>query len=257
MSEQQIDAQEEVLDSSTETEAAENLVEETLDEGLQVEQPASDSTYLASDEISEKVQKRINKLTFEKHETERQLNARIKELEEAAKANQVSQSKLEPPRLQDFDFDEEKYQLAAVEYAVAKREAEKEQALNKQQTDAKLQEDAQGFAAQQQTYAANKPDYVELVTTMGAAVTSNAVTQFILASDNGAKVHHELLKDFAKLAEIQNLPEWKQGAELARFESALSKQKQTQKSKAPAAAKPLRGVATKANKSTGQRATMF
>lgn len=257
MTEQQIDAQEEVLDSSTETQA-DNLVEDTLeDEGLQVEQPASDSTYLASDEISDKVQKRINKLTFEKHETERQLNARIKELEEAAKANQVNQSVDKPPRLQDFDFDEEKYQLAAVEYAVNKKLAAQEQANTKQQTDVKLQEDAAGFATQQQAYAANKPDYVELVSTMGQAVTSNAVTQFILSSDNGAKLHHELLKNFAKLAEIQNLPEWKQGAELARFESTLTKQKQTHKSKAPAPAAPLRGVASKSSKQASQRVTMF
>jgi len=105
----------------------------------------------------------------------------------------------------------------------------------------KTDEDAAAAKWQQnaQAYASEHPEYSQLVQTMGSAVQSQAVAGYLTSSEHGTKMHHHLLNNYAELARIQALPEWQQGAELAKIEAKMTQVKPKAKSAAPEPVKPL------------------
>lgn len=106
------------LKEDSATSQDEQSQQETQEGQEQTETPEGDgSEYVETD--NEKVQARFNKLTWEKNELQRQLEAERKKNEEAAQqsaAPEVSEKpKLDDFKLEDFDFDSEARQTAFAE----------------------------------------------------------------------------------------------------------------------------------------------
>lgn len=233
-------------DEAIETEQAN--VETVESEG--VEQPAPKDSFIPGDELTPEVKKRLNKLTWEKHEQERTLKAEIadlqKKLNEAQAGVQVTANK---PALKDFDYDDDKHREALVAWEVEQRLKEiQPQAVSP--ADTAQQQAAQQWSQKTAAYAADHGDYVQLSAQMGNAVQSEAIASYLMTSDRGVEMHHKLLGNFSELNRIQQLPEWQQGAELTKLESKLAKVKTKQKSNAPEPVKPV-ATATKPNSSNG------
>lgn len=188
--------------------------------------------------------KRINQLSWEKHELERQKNAEIEELK-----RQLSEKQAAPPTTAsegrptkaDFDYDEDRY-IEAISEWKAKQALEKFAKEQEQKAaNLKQQEIVQTWQQKAQAYASENPDYISLTKERGNAVSSQAVAAFLTSSENGVKLHHELLDNFPLLQRIQALPDWQQGAELVKLESELANKTKTKKqSKAPQPVVPIK-----------------
>ena len=199
-----------------------------------------DPNYIPEAEMSDGIQKRINKLTFDRYELERQKNAEIADLQsEIAQLKvQPAQTPSAPKTLADFAYDEDKYLAFKISEGV--KAAQPVQAAVAT-VDVAQQQAAAQWANRQASYAAGNADYAGYAQTMASAVTSKAVESFIVNSEKGPEVHHSLLTNVDELMRIQSLPEWQQGAELAKIEGGFGKAKvkQKQRSKAPEPVKPV------------------
>lgn len=198
-------------------------------------------TFIPEDKMSGGVQKRINKLTWEKHEAERKAASEIQDLKAKLAAAQVApQSTDQAPTLQQFDYDEEKYQAALIDHRVSQRlkEIKPEPAPVQQAVDPMVT----SFLQKRQKYAESNTEYTQLSTdpSMANAIAQgSAMESYIIAAEHGPKLHHHLLNNAAELIRIQALPEWAQGAELTKIESKLNQVKSKAKSKAPEPVKPV------------------
>ena len=67
----------------------------------------------------------------------------------------------------------------------------------------------------------------------------SAMESYIVSAESGPKLHHHLLNNAPELIRIQSLPEWAQGAELAKIEAKMNQVKQKAKSNAPDPVKPV------------------
>ena len=227
------------------------LVDEPIEENANSEVEATETleaiaegegdSFIPEDKISDGVQKRINKLTWEKHEAERKAAAKIKELEDKIAANVATVTEDVAPTLKQFDYDDEKYQAAMIDYRVEQRLKTLNPVRN-EPAQPTVDPVAESFLAKRRKYAEENTEYTQLSTdpSMANAITPNTgMYNYIVTADNGPKLHHHLLNNTDELIRIQALPDWQQGAELAKIESKLNQVKATQRSKAPAPVKPV------------------
>lgn len=239
----------EVVTAPDEAVATETANVETV-ESEGVEQPAPKDAFIPDDELTPEVKKRLNKLTWEKHELERTLKAEMDALKKQLNVAQTgAQVTVNKPALKDFDYDDDKHREALVAWEVDQRlKTIQPQAVNPAET-----AQQQTFAEWNQktaAYAAEHGDYAQLGAQMGNAVQSEAMAGYLMASERGPELHHKLLSNFSELNRIQQLPEWQQGAELAKLETKLTKVKTKQKSNAPDPVRPV-ATATKPSSSGG------
>jgi DNA repair exonuclease SbcCD ATPase subunit len=211
----------------------------------------NDVGFIASEDLSDKTQQRINKLTWERHEAERkaaaqasELSTRIAELEQKLSSSSNSS---QPLTLEQFDYDQDKFNQALIDQRVNQGIEQAMSRLNETQTVAQQQQELaqkqQSYNASSQEYAASNPEFIELVGTMGNAVTSEAVAGFLMDSAIGPKMQHNLLKNYSELQRIQSLPPLAQAAELGRLEAKLSMPQVKNVSNAPDPVDPLTGGA--------------
>ena len=242
----------------TETLEQANSEEETNEPEAQQVAPkppehSDNPDFIPETDMSERVKRRINKLTFEKHEVERQLNAEIADLQaEITKLRaQPAPGQGAAKTLADFDYDEDKYLAFKIEEGV--KAAQPQSVAQPSQQNVAVQAAQAQWVQRQSNYAAGSAEYTSYVQSMPNAVQSKAVESFILNSEKGPEVHHALLSNYDDLARIQALPEWQQGAELGKIESTLTqtKAKAKQRSKAPEPVKPVETARAAAGGSNG------
>lgn len=183
--------------------------------------------------------KRINQLTYEKKAQKAEFDAIVNELKSEIQGLKSSVSKPQELTLEAFDYDETKYQEALIDKKVNDKLAALEESRKAQEQKQAIQRNQQEYGKRNTAYAVENPEYAELLQTMSSAVTSETVANFLITSDEGPKVQHQLLKDVNELYRIQSLPEWQQGAELARLEAKVSQVKTKEQSKAPDPVSPL------------------
>ena len=253
---EQVDAKE--LDSSPEveaqteeqanSEAAEATIEQTGDN------LAAEDSFIPDEKMTDQVQKRINRLTWEKHQIEREKNAEIEALKaELAQAkSQANQAAPAKPKLSDFDYDDEAYADALADWKLAQR-GESKPAPEVKASQPQIDPVVQSWAVKQRDYAASNAEYVQLVSDpllSNAIPNGSGVEKYIVESEIGPKLHHHLLNHADDLIRIAALPEYKQGAELAKIESKLSQVKPKVKSNAPDPVTPV----SNGSKPTGRSA---
>lgn len=240
-------AQNEPVESTPQEELTDLEQVNSVPEGADNEAIAVD----APEEPVKRADKRISQLTWEKHELERQKNAEIEALKQQLEQKQAAAPVVHgKPERKDFDYDDDLYIEALAEWKTqqaVKQFAETQAKQTQQQAE---QQAAAAWSQKAQSYAMENPEYLELTQQRGNAVTSQAVANYLTSSDNGAKLHHELLDNFSELQRIQSLPEWQQGAELAKLELKTAQVKPKAQSKAPQPVAPV-STAKPAAKSGG------
>ena len=210
---------------------------ETGDESTEqqpAEQPAEEPAPEASG-----FQKRINKVTAEKHEYRR----RAEEAEELLKkySQPKSPTAKAAPTLEEFDYDEDKYRTAAIDYQVDQRfkTAQEERTQRDQQ-------DQRGKAADdfaKKISLSNVPnDYSEKIDNMARTIPlQNDVVSAIQHADNGPELAYYLAENLDVADSIQRMPPSVRTMEIGKISAQLSAGKKTAKPASKAAA-PVRTV---------------
>lgn len=219
--------------ATPETETTQTLEADATSEG---------DSFIPEDNLSEKVQKRINRLTWERHEAERIAAVEISSLKEQLAVAQTAtpQAAEQPPTLKQFDYDDDKYQSAMIDYKVGQRLKEYSPAPAPQGVAPDPQ--VASFLQKQGNYSKENVEYTQMVRDplyANAIPQGSAMESYILSAENGPKLHHHLLNNTPELIRIQSLPEWAQGAELAKIEAKTNQVKQKAKSNAPDPVKPV------------------
>ena len=146
------------------------------------------------EELDDKAQARVNKLTFEKHEQKRRADAAVKALEDF-KANNAPPEQAEP-KLEDFDFDEAQYNAALIKYqtakgintAISEYKTEQQQNLdNRRQTEIN-----NNFNARVDDFRKATPDYDQTIA--GLPDLPGNVLDAVMQAENGPQLAHYLGK---------------------------------------------------------------
>ena len=201
----------------------------------QVESPAEPQ----EENLSERGQKRFNKITADKWEHKRRADEaerKLAEMQAQAPAQPVVSDK--PLSLEDFDYDEGKLQAAQIDRQVEQRFA----AMQTQQKAAQVQEQQQArasaFNAKAAEFAANVPDYQEAIGQIPELPpeTLDAVMQ----SENGPALAYHLAKHLDVADEIASASPMVAAMRLGEISASLKATKPDIKtSAAPAPIEPI------------------
>ena len=156
--------------------------------------PATDSEPVAEPTEEDGVQKRINKITADKYAEKRRADAlekRLSELEASNKAPEAAE-----PKLEDFDFDETKHNVALIEYHSKKAASDAVSGIKteqKQETDKQRQtEISNDFNARVDEFRKDAPDYDTVIGTLPDL--PGDVLEAIMTHDKGPQLAHYLGK---------------------------------------------------------------
>lgn len=202
----------------------ETAVAETAEDSAQVEATELEAT--ASDDGDDTaanaepgkpakgVQKRLDELTRQKHETARDRDYwRELAMRQNAPQPEPQRAQNDVPQETDFaDYDE--YQAALIDYRVDQKLSER------QQTQTAAQK-AQSFQDSVKAKAADNPDFATAVFDPDVPITP-VMREVILDSDLGADVAYFLGTNLSEAQRIAALPPHRQAAELGKIETKLS-----------------------------------
>lgn len=184
-----------------------------------------------------------------------QITARAKEAEERAKQAEAYAQSLQDqyegievpqfPKLEDFEYDQERYHEAVATYNTAQQQATVQDALTKQQqaqAQAARQEAAQAvFSAFQErnaAFAAERPDYQQVVSNP-AFQQGPAMMQAIMTSESGPAIAYHLAQNPQEAAEINSLPPIAGAMRLGQLEARLSTPPPVRTTNTPAPVEPV------------------
>lgn len=210
----------------------------TADAGEQTAKVADSSAAVNdTDESAAKpkgVAKRIDELTRNWREAQRQNEALLRILESQGKTPEQRPEPVAPKTLADFNYDDTQYQAHLMQQATqqaveaAKRElqaqAQRDRELRRQQT----------FAQKQAEFAETVEDYRDVVFNDNLPITP-AMAEAIQESDDGPALAYHLGKNPDLAARIAALPPIAAAREMGRLEARLSAEKE--KAKAPVVSK--------------------
>jgi len=155
--------QQAVLDESQDTEGLDSQQAETLettDESSQAESATAEDTTTEQSAEPSNVEKRINKLTAEKYAERRkreELEAKLKEVGKAPEPEQPTGK----PTLEQFDFDQDAYNEAMIDYRVQQQLDKRETAAQKAQREQAERQREAAYDKQEIDYVTENPSYVE------------------------------------------------------------------------------------------------
>lgn len=243
-----------------------------VDETTEVVEDAPESTVEATDaepqtqETKQPTQEEFNKLYFQLKQAERDLKQTQEATQEVGPmtdeqfAQAITPATTPPPKLADFDYDEERHTAALIEYKV--NEQVSSALANQRTADAQAQEQAQlaqqnatvidTFNANATAYAEANPSYNDAIANGASLVYDEAIRTVLLTSEHGPAIDHMLLNNPVKADQINAMPLHQAYMELARMEASVSpsspKAATNTVSNAPA---PIGDIATGGNVTTG------
>lgn len=197
-------------------------------------QPAAPSPALEAEKPKEpsaieKMQKRIDQLTWRLRENERQQARPEPQTEPSETAKR--------PTREEFDHDEAKYLDALEKYFDARAETRAQEALKKDREQREMAERANTFEKRQEEFAKSKSDYREKVLENEFLPITADMAKVIQASEIGPEIAYYLAENEEKAAVIAKLDPFLQARELGRIEALLEANKKApavpQVSKAP------------------------
>lgn len=142
---------------------------------------------------SDKVQKRINKITAEKYAEKRRADELERKLnEQAAQTPQVQPQNAAEPKLEDFDYDEAAHTAALIDYKVNQKAEQIQQQAQQAQVQQQAQQQMGEFHQKVAEFAEKAPDYEQVVANIPQLPdqTLNAVMQ----SEKGPELAYYLGK---------------------------------------------------------------
>lgn len=194
------------------------------------------------DDVSEKVQKRISKLTGRWRQAESEAEYWRERYQRSLNERQVA----EPPRpaaqpakkLADFNYDEEQYQAyledVVAEKAAAKAEARLREKHDRERSESSRKESFAKFKEREAKVKTELEDYEEFA----YSPTFDGVTDIIMAMDEGPRIAYYLGKNPETAARINSLPPHLAALELGRLDAKLATEREQAKAKSVSKAPP-------------------
>jgi len=179
-------------------------------------------------------QEDYNKLYFQMKQGERDL--------EAAKAAPVTETPADVTenteiRLEDFDYDETKFNAALISKQVGEQVAaalEQQATVTKQAAAQKTEADSlAGFNSAASEYAATNPGYVEAINNAPGVQYTKEIQQAILQSPQGPALDHHLLSNPQVLSELSAMAPSQALMKLGQIQGGLSTAAPVKVSSAP------------------------
>ena len=215
-----------------ETQAVEEVEESAPSEETQAVEEVEESAPLENDGV----QKRINKITADKHAERRRAEAaeaRLKELEEKQANAPTKAPSLDDP---EIDYDEDKYLEARIDYGV-KKAAQESRLAQKGQTAQAAREAANSNFAQR-VEKVGIDDYSEVIQGLVDTVPLSVdIVDAIQADEKGPELAYYLGKNLDVADKVAGMPPIVAALELGKISAKLSSGKPTKLTKAPAPVK--------------------
>jgi len=211
---------------------------EEISEPKEVEAQADEESEGDDNKPVDNFQKRINKVTADKWEEKRRADALQKKLDDI-EANKPKSSEVVEPKIEDFDFDDAKFQSALVDYRVDKR---------LQANDIKLQEDSEVRASQARTatflenaegLAKEKPDFSEVLRNM--PTLQPTVLAAVMEDSKGPELAYYLGTHLDITDKIVSMNPIAAAIEIGRISQRLAEPTQIKPSSAP---EPIKAVSS-------------
>ena len=215
---------------------------EVVSETTEASAPQTDDKPVEVDNI----QKRINKITAEKHAEKRKAGEekrKAEELQRKLDAMQAAQKPVETkaPTLEDFDYDETAFNAASISHQVKQGVANESQRLQQQgiaaQQEAVRQQKAQAFDAQVAEVTATKPDYQDVIKNLPEF--NGDTLDAIMSSDQGAELAYALGENLELADEIASASPMVAAMKLGELSARLKQKPQIKPSAAPSPIEPV------------------
>lgn len=187
---------------------------------------------------SRRFERRLDKAYRERAEAQARAELAEKRIAELSQPKQPEGA----PKLEDFDYDPEKYADAKAEFA--KTQAQKAFEA-KQREEYAQREQAQILVGWEEKAAKAEDKYDDFTEVVGDLKPSNPLIAAIMEADNGPDIAYYLGKNVKEAQRIASLPLRSQLREIGKLEAKLLAQVEKPKapSKAPAPITPLTGAA--------------
>ena len=199
----------------------------------QVEPPAE-----APEELTERAQKRFNKIVADKHAEKRRADEAERKLSERSIIAPVVEAK-EAPKLEDFEYDQDAFNAALIDYKVAEQVSQAVAQVTSTQSDAvkarESQEAQQGF--NDRIVALAKPDFDEVANNV--PLLPNGVADALVRSENGAELIYHLGNHLDLADKIANMSPQAAMMELGRISATMAATPAVKLSAAPDPIEPL------------------
>jgi hypothetical protein len=187
------------------------------------------------------IQRRIDRLVFEREEAKKERDRVLTLLEKTIPNKEIKEEIKEPTEFKDI----EEY----TDYLVEKKLEEKinlaNQKAQKDAIQARLEENVANFKVRTEKFASEHEDFYDKVNDPSLRV-SDAMTDALIEAENGPAIAYWLAENPAELAKINQMSQFNQVMALGRIDAKFSEGKTPTKkvSSAPAPIKPLKGGAS-------------
>lgn len=178
------------------------------------------------------VQKRINKITAEKHEAKREAEELRKRLE-SLESKPKEQAK--KPELSEFDYDDDAYRSALVDYQVQKALEDRELKQSHAEQARRAQEQQTVF--NDRIEKLKKPDFWEVANAVPTLAPETVSA--LMEDEEGASMIYHLGKHLDLADNLASLKPHQQLLEIGRISASLNKKKTVKLSAAPEPIEPI------------------
>lgn len=241
METQQAEIASSLASAEVESDAQANEAEVSATSGDETTAAASEGTKRpeSPEKKRDEVQERFDKLTRERYEAQARaeiaeerraaLEARLAALEQESKAKHDQVAPDSPPTLEQFGYDEAKYQSALYAHLTktvgAKLRDEILGEIKQEKSQREQQETIGSWQKRSAEFAKSNPDFVEKVQNARTLPISQELQQKLLLLEDGPQIAYELASNPEKAGEIMRLPLEFQLMEVGRIRGAIEAKK--------------------------------
>jgi hypothetical protein len=233
----------EVNEQQEELFEAEEGQEEQAETEENDDQAGDNDAFIPDDQLSESVKQRVGKLTWQKHDLSRKNKAYEQQIAELqAQVNDLQTKVVREPRLEDFDYDQEKYNEAVIDHKVNQKlkASGYQQPAQAQPLQPQYSEAQQLFLAETEKYAKQDPSFNERMSMVSGYKFSEGMENFLVGQGaDGVRLYDELLKNPDELIRIEALDDISKGAALSGLMTKIKKPRTKLKSNASKPANPI------------------
>lgn len=213
------------VESSPTAEVAESTTE--------VAESTADNAGIQDKPGKDGIQKRIDTLTWEKHEKAREAEYWRQMALEAQQQREPKEPEKPQtlPRLADFEYDEAKFQAAMIEYTRAEARREALEAVRAEKRRDEQLTQFSSFKQKEAEFVTKSPDYIAKVYDPANTFFTDDVARFIANSPAGPEIAYHLVENKDLAWHIANLPTTEVAREIGRLEARFENRKEAPKPK--------------------------
>jgi len=186
--------------------------------------------FVSPEDISEKTQSRINKITAEKYAEKRRADDLAKEIETLKNVQTPTQPTTGEPKLEDFDYDDAAYTSALIDHKVNQKASEIQQQQQQAQSQAQARQTSDDFNTKVAEFEQKATDYQQVVANIPQL--PNETLNAVMQSDKGPELAYYLGKHLDVADEIATASPMVAAMKLGQISAQLSATVTTNKTSA-------------------------